>query len=185
MKILSGNRNMSYADFCFHAPMNMDDRLYNKSLGGGATLDVGIYPVSFATLILGEPAIVKSVAKIASTGIDEYANMILQYPGGETAQLLCGITFNSGIEAEIIGTKGSIKIKNPWFKATDFSVKLNDGGTEDFSIPHLCNGFEHEIKEVMDCLDKGLLQSNRFPHHVTLTVSKILDEVLKQAGVSY
>lgn len=173
------------ADFCFSAPKNMDDRLYNKSLGGGATLDVGIYPVSFATLILGEPSLIKSVAKIASTGIDEYANMILQYPGGETAQLLCGITFNSGIEAEIIGTKGSIKIKNPWFKATDFSVKINDGATEDFYMPHPCNGFEHEIKEVMDCLDKGLLQSNKFSHHLTLSVSKILAEVLKEAGVFY
>ncbi len=173
------------ADFCFDAPQDMEGRLYNKSLGGGSILDVGIYPVSFATLILGEPSIIKSVAKIASTGVDVYANMVLQYAEGQTAHLLSGITFNSRIEAEIIGTKGSIKIKNPWFKATDFSVQLTDAVAEYFSIPHLCNGFEHEIKEVMNCLDNALLQSSKVPHHLTLSVSKILDEVLKQSGVIY
>lgn len=173
------------ADFCFDAPRDVDGRLYNKSLGGGSVLDVGIYTVFLATLILGEPSIIKSVSKLTSTGVDEYANTIMQYPGGQTAHLLSGISFNTPIEAEIIGTKGSIKIKSPWFKATDFSVQLNDGPTENFCLPHGSNGFEHEIKEVMYCLDNGLFQSNKMPHHVTLSISKILDEVLQQAGVTY
>ncbi|MBA2250268.1 MAG: Gfo/Idh/MocA family oxidoreductase [Chitinophagaceae bacterium] len=173
------------ADFCFEAPVEMDGRLFNKSLGGGSVLDVGIYPVFLATLILGEPSNIKSVSKITSTGVDEYANIIMQYPNGETAHVLSGISFNSAIEAEIIGTKGNIKIKNPWFKATDFSVRSADGTTENFSMTHLCNGFEHEIKEVMHCLDQSLLQSNKMPHQLTLSISKILDEVLRQAGVFY
>ena len=173
------------ADFCFEAPTDHDGRLFNKSLGGGSVLDVGIYPVFLATLILGEPSNIKSVSKITSTGVDEYANIVMQYPNGETAHVLSGINFNSAIEAEIIGTKGTIKIKNPWFKATDFSVQSADGTTENFSMTHLCNGFEHEIKEVMHCLDDGLLQSNKMPHQLTLRISKILDEVLRQAGVFY
>ncbi len=173
------------ADFCFEAPVEMDGRLFNKSLGGGSVLDVGIYPVFLATLILGEPSNIKSVSKITSTGVDEYANIVMQYPNGETAHVLSGINFNSAIEAEIIGTKGTIKIKNPWFKATNFSVQSADGTTENFSMTHLCNGFEHEIKEVMLCLDHGLLQSNKMPHQLTLSISKILDEVLRQAGVFY
>ena len=173
------------ADFCFEAPVEMDGRLFNKSLGGGSVLDVGIYPVFLATLILGEPSNIKSVSKITSTGVDEYANIVMQYPNGETAHVLSGISFNSAIEAEIIGTKGNIKIKNPWFKATDFSVQSADGTTENFSMTHLCNGFEHEIKEVMHCLDDGLLQSNKMPHQLTLSISRILDEVLRQAGVFY
>ncbi len=173
------------ADFGFAAPVDYDGRLYNKTLGGGSILDVGIYPVFFATLILGEPFSIKSLSKTSMTGVDEYANMILQYPNGATAHLLSSIIFNTPIEAEIIGTKGSIKIKNPWFKATNFSVHLNNGSTENFSIPHLCNGFEHEIKEVMHCLGEGLLQSNQMPHKLTSSTSKILDEVLRQAGVFY
>lgn len=173
------------ADFCFKAPEDMDGRLFNKSLGGGSILDVGIYPVFLATLILGEPLLIKSVSKLASTGVDEYVNIVMQYPAGETAHLISGINFNTGIEATIVGTKGKIKIKNPWFKATDFVVEMNDGETQKFSEPHLCNGFEHEIKEVTYCLENGLSESKKMPHHLTLNISKILDELLLQAGVIY
>jgi predicted dehydrogenase len=173
------------ADFGFTAPVDLEGRLYNKSLGGGALMDVGVYPLFLATWLFGEPSSVKTIAKLSATGIDEYTSMLLQYPNGEIAQLLSAITFNTAVEAEIIGTKGRIKIRNPWFKATEFSIHLNDGSTELVSIPHESNGFEHEIKEVMHCLDNGLLQSNKVPHHFTLMVSKIVDEVLQQAGVVY
>ncbi|MEO6290657.1 MAG: Gfo/Idh/MocA family oxidoreductase, partial [Ginsengibacter sp.] len=147
------------ADFGFAAPTDMTGRLWNKKLGGGSLLDVGIYPVFLATLIFGEPSIIKSVSKLSTTGIDEYINMLMQYPGGETAHLLSSIIFNTGIEAEIIGPKGSILLNNPWFKATEISIHLYDGTKETFSMPHLCNGFEHEIEEAMYCLGKGFIQS--------------------------
>ena len=173
------------ADFGFAAPADLSGRLYNRALGGGATLDVGIYPLYLATAILGHPSVIKSVSKLAVTGVDEYSNTVLQYDSGATAHLVCSIGFNTPVEAEIVGTKGSIKIKNPWFKATDFSLHINNGTTEDFSIPHLSNGFEHEVKEVMHCLDNGLLQSNKVPHSLTLSLSKTMDEILRQAGVEY
>ena len=173
------------ADFGFAAPKDLDGRLYNKTLGGGSILDVGVYPLSLATLILGEPSIIKTISKLSVTGIDEYANVVLQYPNEETAHVISAINFNTPVEAQIIGTKGSIQIKNPWFKATDFSVHINDEAVENFSMPNLCNGFEHEITEVMHCLDNGLLQSNKVPHNLTLSVSKIMDEILRQAGVVY
>ena len=173
------------ADFGFTAPVDLESRLYNKELGGGSVMDIGIYPLFLATLIFGEPSVVKVVAKLAPTGVDEYMNMALQYAGGQTAQLLSSINFNTEIEAGIIGTKGRIKIKNPWFKATEFSIHLNDGSKEGFSIPHASNGFEHEIMEVMQCLDNGKLQSDSMPLHLTLSISKIMEEVLQHAGVEY
>lgn len=173
------------ADFGFKAPVDLESRLFNKSLGGGSMMDIGIYPLFLATWLFGEPSLINTMSKLSVTGIDEYTNIILQYPGGETAHLLSSINFNTAIEAEIIGTKGRIKIKNPWFKATAFTVHLNDGNTQEFSIPHLSNGFEHEIREVMHCLDNGLLQSEKVPHSLTLAVSKITAAVLQQAGVVY
>jgi predicted dehydrogenase len=173
------------ADFGFAAPVNPEGRLLNKALGGGSVMDVGVYPIFLSALILGEPSLIQTVSELTTTGVDEYANMIMKYPNGETAHLLSAINFNTSIEAEIIGEKGTIKIKSPWFKATDLSVHLPDGITQNFSMPHECNGFEHEIKEVMHCLDNNLLQSNKMPHHSTLLVSKIMDEVLRQAGVVY
>ncbi len=173
------------ADFGFKAPVDLRGRLYRKRLGGGSMMDVGIYPVFLATLIFGEPTLIKTISKLAASGVDEYANIVLQYANGGTAHLLSSIIFTTSVEAEIIGTKGRIRIKNPWFKATDFSLHLNDGTIQNFSMGHLSNGFEHEIKEVMRCLDNNLLESDKMPHRLTLSVSKIMEKVLQEAGVVY
>ncbi len=172
-------------DFGFTAPYDIEGRLFNKNLGGGSVLDIGVYAIFLSTLLFGEPACIKSVSKLSATGVDEYANMILQYPGGETAHLLTSIIFNTSLEAEIIGTGGRIKIKNPWYKATEFTLYATGMEPQNFSMPHEANGFEHEIREVMHCLDNGLLQSPKMPHAFTLSISKIMDEVLEQAGVKY
>ncbi|MDB5276272.1 MAG: gfo/Idh/MocA family oxidoreductase [Ferruginibacter sp.] len=173
------------ADFGFFAAFDPASRLFDKALGGGSVMDIGIYPIFLAALIFGEPSVIKSVSKLAETGVDTYASILLQYPAGESAHLLSTIDFNTPIEATIIGTKGRIQIHNPWFKATAITVHLNDGTQQDFDMPHQSNGFEHEIKEVMYCLDNGLLQSHKVPHQLTLLISKIMDEVLQQAGVNY
>lgn len=173
------------ADFGFKAPVNLEGRLYKKALGGGAMLDVGVYPLYLATSFLGAPAKIKVISKMADTGVDEYTNIILQYDTGASAQLISSIVFQTNIEATIIGTKGRINIENPWFKATRFTVRLNDGTTNNFHLPHLSNGFEHEIKEIIYCLDNGLLQSEKVPHALSLSLSKISGDVLKEAGVVY
>jgi predicted dehydrogenase len=173
------------ADFGFAAPKDFEGRLFNKSLGGGSVLDIGIYPLSLATIILGAPTAISTFAQLAPTGVDEYANVIMQYGDGATAHILSTINFPTPIEAVIIGTNGRIEIHSPWFKATDFSLYSGDNSPQHFSIPHLSNGFEHEINEVTCCLDNQLLQSNKVPHALTLSLSKIMDEVLQQAGVQY
>jgi predicted dehydrogenase len=173
------------ADFGFEAPPDPEGRLYKKSLAGGSVLDIGVYPVSLATILLGEPSLVRSVSKLAGTGVDEYANVIMQYSNGATAHVLSSIIFNTPIEATIIGTKGRISIRSPWFKATELSFLPHEGAAEDFSIPHDCNGFEHEVREVMHCLDQGLLESPKVSHELSLAISRTMDQVLLQAGVLY
>jgi predicted dehydrogenase len=182
--VIGKPQNLS-ADFGFSAPVDLEGRLYKKALGGGSMMDVGIYPLFLATLILGEPSLIKSVSKLSESGVDEYMNVVLQYANEQSAHLLSSISFNTPIEAVIMGTKGRIEIQQPWFKATDFLVHLNDGTVQNFSIPHLSNGFEYEIIEVMHCLDNGLLESSKMPHQLTLSISKIMEDILKQAGVSY
>ena len=182
--VIGKPQNLS-ADFGFSAPVDLEGRLYKKALGGGSMMDVGIYPLFLATLILGEPSLIKSVSKLSGSGVDEYMNVVLQYGNEASAHLLSSISFNTPIEAVIMGTKGRIEIQQPWFKATDFLVHLNDGTVQNFSIPHLSNGFEYEIIEVMRCLDNGLLESSKMPHQLTLSISKIIEDILKQAGVSY
>jgi len=173
------------ADFGFSTPFDASSRLFNKALGGCSILDVGVYPISLATLLLDEPSSIKSVSSLTDTEVDAYSNVILQYPNGSTAHLFSAVTTETPVEATIIGTKGRIKIDFPWYMATDFSVILNDGTSKSYSFPHQTNGFEYEIIEVMNCLDNGLLQSPLVPFQQTITVSKIMDELLKQAGVDY
>lgn len=180
-----GEINYVSADFGFKAPLDAESRLYNKALGGGSLMDVGIYPLSFATMFLGKPESVKVISKMSATGIDEYCNIILGYANGATAHLLSSITFNTAKEATIIGTKGSIKVELPWFKATAFSVNLNDGEAQHYSVPHQSNGFEHEIMEVMNCLDNRLTESDKVPHHFTLTISRLMENILAEIGVNY
>jgi len=182
---LIGSPQFVQADFGFTAPVDFESRLFSKSLGGGSLLDIGIYPLFLASLILGEPSKIEFVSKLTATGVDEYCNLVLQYPQGQTAHLLSTISFNTPIQAMISGAKGRIEIKSPWFKATDFSLILNDGTQQDYSIAHQSNGFEHEINEVMHCLDNGLLESEKWPHHLTLLVSKITEEVLIKAGLAF
>ena len=82
-----GAVRMVQADFGFRAAFNPAHRLFDPALGGGALLDVGIYPLSFASMILGEPAQFASVAELGATGIDEQTAIVLGYPGGKLALL--------------------------------------------------------------------------------------------------
>lgn len=182
---LIGELRFLKADFGFNLPFDGNSRLYDISLGGGSLLDVGIYPLFLATKLLGEPSAVKSFGKLASTGADEYCNAILQYKSGATANIFSAITTQTGITAEITGSKGRIEIHNPWFKATDFTLHIDGGESQRFSFPHESNGFEHEIKEVMESLDKGLKECPSMPLDFSLMLSKLIDQVKEEIGVVY
>lgn len=173
------------ADFGFNAPADENNRLYNLKLGGGSLLDVGVYPLFLATLLLGEPVSIHSASKLTKTGADEYCNAILKYNNNRSASIFSSITMNSEKHAEIIGTKGKIILQSPWYKATEMLVILNDGDQQSFSMPHGSNGFEHEIMHVMDCLDKSYKESPLMPHDFTLTMSRTMDIILHQMGVVY
>jgi len=171
------------ADFGFAAPKNAEGRLFNSALGGGAVLDIGVYCIFLSTLLFGQPVAIQSFSQIGETGVDEYANMIMQFNEGTTAHLLASLVFSTALEVEVIGSKGRIKVHCPWYKATEFTLYPPGGQPEVFSFPHACNGFEYEIAEVMQCLDKGFLQSQKMTHALSLSISKTMDAVLLQAGV--
>lgn len=170
------------AQFGFLSELDPQNRLWNKKLGGGSLLDVGVYNIFLATILLGEPELKKCVARISDTGIDEYVNLVMNYSEGATAQLLSSIVFNTNTDAHIFGEKGRIIIKDPWSKATDLNIIIDGEMGEKFSEPHDCNGFEYQIREVTECLEKGKIESESVPHKLTLSVSKLMDEILLMAG---
>lgn len=173
------------ADFGFQAPFDPEGRLYNLQLGGGSLLDIGIYPIFLTTLLLGEPSRIQSMAKLAVTGADEYCSMQFQYAGGQIANIFSSITVKTSLTAEIAGLKGKINLHCPFYKATELSIELNNGEINHFSFPHEHNGFEYEIREVMQCLDKGYTECPLMPHDFSVQMARTMDRVREQCGIVY
>ena len=178
-----GEVRMVQADFGFRANVNPDGRLFNPELGGGGLLDVGIYAISFATMILGLPKSIVSAADIGETGVDEHAAMILKYPGGQLALLATGIRTRTPHEATILGTDGYIRL-NSWWNGT--SGVINRGNdTEDISETYEGNGYNFEAAEVARCVREGKLESDIIPHEESIAIMGILDDIRAQWNLKY
>ncbi len=131
-----GEVRMVMADFGFRAPFDPHSRLFAPELGGGALLDVGIYPLSLACMILGPPERVMGMAHLGQTGVDEQSAAILGYGDGRMAQIFGAVRTASPIEARILGTEGRIHIHNPMFSPERFTVtRHREGGPQMQRLP--------------------------------------------------
>lgn len=180
-----GEVKFMHADFGFAAPVNLDNRVYNLALGGGAQLDVGVYPMFLALLTLGKPDEIKSFSQLASTGADTTTSAMFKYPNGTMAAILSSIVTDSPKEAHIMGTLGRITLQAPWHKSEKISLRLNSGEVEEFSYPHSGNGFEFQIREVVRCLKENKIESDLMPHSLSLMMAEVSDEIRRQGGIKY
>ncbi|HEX7901007.1 MAG TPA: Gfo/Idh/MocA family oxidoreductase [Planctomycetota bacterium] len=175
-----GELLMVQADFGFRAPFDPKGRLFDPALGGGSLLDVGVYPVSLATRLLGEPAKIQSAAVLGKTGVDEQASMILEYAGGAQAVLSSAIRCETGHAAVLSGTEGRIRIEAPFWKSQKLMVK-----EEAVDLPFRGNGYTHQALEVARCLVEGELESPRMSHAFSLSVMRTLDALRRPWGLRY
>ncbi len=113
------------ADFGFRAPFNPQSRIFNPALGGGALLDVGVYPVSLASMVFGPPREIQSSVRLGPTGVDEQESILLGYEGGRMASLSACVVMTTPTEAVIAGDKGILKIHAPFFRSRKLSLGLN------------------------------------------------------------
>ncbi len=173
------------ADFGFAAPLNLESRVYNMDLGGGAQLDVGIYPLFLALLLLGKPDEVKSFSQLASTGADEVTSALLSYRNGSIAHVLSSIVTDSPKQADIMGTLGRITMHTPWHKSQLITVRLNSGEVTEYPFPYPGNGFQYQVEEVIHCLRADKKESDLMPHSLSLLMAQVSDEIRKQGGVVY
>lgn len=122
------------ADFGYPAAFDPSSRLFNRELGGGALLDRGVYPLSLAYFLLGEPQSIVSQAAIATTGVDEQSSYLLKYAGGQLAILSANLRTHASNEAVITGTRGQIRIHAPFYKPHQLSVTtfvaVGDGSSQ-------------------------------------------------------
>jgi predicted dehydrogenase len=161
-------------------------RLFAPELGGGALLDLGIYPVSFASLVLGTPARITAVSDPAFTGVDATTSMIFQYDSGAQAVLTTTLLAASGNPAAIYGTAARIEIDGWFYTPAAFRVIARDGTElERFEQPYEGRGLRGEAAEAGRCLRAGLLESPLLPLEETYTIMQAMDEVRRQIGLSY
>lgn len=190
-----GHARMMYSDFGYRAGTLGDDnlltgynpegRLYNRNLIGGALMDVGIYPISIANMVFGDPVDVKAVGMIGHSGVDENVGVVMAYEGGQIATATTSIQVTTPFTTTILGTSGRIEIESPWWRPKAFVIHRDGKDPERFSFEHEGEGFQFEAMEVADCLRNGRTESSVMPLSDTLSVMRTLDLVREQIGLVY
>lgn len=154
-------------------------RLFAPELGGSALLDLGIYPVSFASMVLGTPSRVTAMIEPAFTGVDGTTSMIFGYDSGAQAILTCTSSARSATRLSIVGTEARIDVEGDFYAPTTFSlVPRTSQVPERFEFVTQGRGLHYEALEVARCLDAGLLESPTMPLDETVAIMETMDKVL-------
>ena len=163
------------SDFSFSIPHDPSHRLFDPTKGGGAVLDVGIYPISLAWWWLGTPAEWTASGTLGATGVDERVEMTLAYTDGRRAHLTCGSTFDGPKKSTITCEAATIEIRPPSHSSPIADIRTSSG-TE--TVTCAGPGLHHQVVEVHRCIAAGLIESPRMSHADSLAIARFMDDVL-------
>ena len=172
------------ADFGFPANPDPNGRLYNKELGGGSLLDIGIYPIYLSLLTLGLPQKIKAKARLTDTGVDKFCSMQFNYKGGVCAHLTSSFESDTPTVARIRGTKGSITLHRRFHHTEKITIE-HGGQKKVIHRNYKGNGYVHEIEEAHRCLRDKKVQSSKLPLSTSLDLIKTIDQVKAEIGLQY
>jgi predicted dehydrogenase len=173
------------ADLGFNAGFGPEHRVFNPELGGGALLDIGIYPLSIAVALLGPVDSVLAQADIGATGVDEQTTFLLKHSGGGMSVCSCSLRARLPSELTIAGELGHVRMNSMFHRAQTVTVTRADGVARTVATPFLGNGYVHEAIEAQRCWQEGLIESPSMTLDDTLALMGVMDEVRRQIGVSY
>ncbi len=156
-------------------------RLFAPELGGGALLDLGIYPVSFASMVLGTPNRVVSMISPAFTGVDGQTSMVFGYKGGAQAVLTCTLRAKSPTCASIVGTDARIEIDGDFYAPAAVTLVPRQGEPTRVDSVHEGRGLRHQADEVARCLAAGELESAVMALDETVSIMETMDAVRARA----
>jgi len=172
------------AGFC----IRVDDaahRLLNRSFAGGALLDLGLYPLSLAQMVLGPLSGVAGHAELGQDGIDVLDTLSVQSSRGGQASLNCGLQGFAPREATIVGSRGCVRIPEIFFRPDRLVVDYGTEKEQPRLFPFDGSGYIHEIRHVEECLGEGRLQSPVMPLDDTINVLSIMDSFRDICGIRY
>jgi len=174
------------ADHNQSLPSDPSHRLQDPALGGGALLDLGIYPVSFAWDILGKPTSVSAIASKTPTGVDRQTAIILGYEDGQQALLHTALDTAGPNTASVIGTEGWVAIERVFYEPTAFTVYNTAGDVVERYESQVSNrGMQYQAAEVENLVRAGKLAGDILPPSETVGIMETLDEIRAQIGLTY
>lgn len=175
--------------FADHTQRISDDpahRLNDLSLGGGALLDLGIYPVSFVCDLLGLPTQTRAVARLMETGSDAEVATVMTHPSGAVSTTVSSSRGAGPNTAHIVGTEARIEISGVWYAATDFRVLSHDGTVlEEYRSEIQGRGMQFQALEAEALIAAGRTDGDILPIAETVAIMGVLDDIRAQIGVRY
>jgi predicted dehydrogenase len=180
-----GEVQLASSSLGFVARRDLDDRLLNPALAGGAVLDLGVYAMAVSQFIFNKPPVsIKAQGFIGETGVDEVISTSLNYGEGRFSQFACTFLTRPSMKVEIFGTKGEIAI-HPVYNSTERASLTINKREKIVHLPHRINGFEYQVEEAQRCIKAGKIGSPLMPISDTIDNLRVLDEVRKQIGINY
>jgi predicted dehydrogenase len=174
------------AEMSLGLPYQPGHRLYDLANGGGALLDLGVYPVTFGWLFLGRPDSVAVDGSLAPTGADATVALQWSFDDGRDAQLWCSALVGGPYRGLIQGTEGWIRTEGRFHRPTALTVRTAEGERRlDDPLPEGVLGYLSEIEEVERCLRAGLTSSELVPPADTIAIMELLDDARARLGVRY
>jgi predicted dehydrogenase len=180
-----GEPRLAQADFGIAARSERDRRWFSRELGGGALLDVGIYPLAFVTGLLGTPTHALALGELADTGVDASVSVAMRHGAGRLSSWSCSFVADTGVEATIAGSEGSLRVAGPFLHAGSLQLRRGTEIVEQVAVDTADGGYGREVDEVVRCLAAGRTESERMPLAFSLTTMRWLDELRRQVGVRY
>jgi predicted dehydrogenase len=160
-------------------------RLIEPDLAGGALLDLGIYPVSFAHMILGNPAHINSKAVMTEKGVDAQTSMIFTYDSGAQAVLTTTMVEQTPCRAVVAGLNGWLEIDRTFYNPAAMRVVLNDGTVTEYPNTYTGHGLREQAETFKQLVRSGKLESEILTWADTVDIMNSLDTVREQIGLKY
>ncbi len=178
------------ADFGYHMPFDPNSRVFNKALGGGSLLDIGIYPALLSLFVLGKPLPedIHAAATYTTTEVDESCAFAFNYHNKKLGIGHSTVAATTPIEAWLYGTEGTIYLHPRWHHSQKVTVSEYDGNTQssrDMDFLYEGWGYHFEAAHVMECLRQGRLESDLVPLDFTLDLVETLDVIRERIGLIY
>ncbi len=170
------------ADFAFNVG-TPQGRMIDISTGGGSLLDMGVYPLFLAYVVLGIPDKILASANFYDTGADKQTSMILQYDNAQSI-LHSSFVSPSDMVATISGTEGRIRLNAIWHETQSYALIKNNHSVA-YQFPTKGKGFTYEIEECHQCIRNKKIESEIWSHQNSLDLITIVDEVRKQTGLEF